>query len=83
MELNKEGKPQGKNLLPVSVEAKKRQLLAATDPNFDLEAYLVRNRLGPYSAKALEEREKNESSRRGSLSSFAFVFLVQFSCSVD
>lgn len=57
VELNKEGKPQGKNLLPVSLEAKRRQLMAACDPQFDLEGYLVKHQLGPYAPGEQQEKK--------------------------
>ncbi len=53
VELNKEGKPQGKNLFPVTAEAKRRQLLAASQgPGFDLDGYLKKHELGPYAPGA-------------------------------
>ncbi|CAD7932043.1 unnamed protein product [Amoebophrya sp. A25] len=60
VELNKEGKPQGKNLLPVSQEAKRRQLLAAIDPSFDLDAYLMQYELGPYHPNSEEEKPRGK-----------------------
>jgi len=63
VELNKEGKPQGKNLLPVTMEAKKRQLMAACDPQFDLEGYLAQHQLGPYAPG----EDKKKTSRPWSM----------------
>ncbi|CAD7950841.1 unnamed protein product [Amoebophrya sp. A120] len=64
VELNKEGKPQGKNLLPISAEAKKRQLLAATDPDFDLDTYLAQHKLGPYNPSHEEQEAQNRRNKR-------------------